>query len=289
MNPCGDFGNVFPLQVNQIAPEGIQLYQLFWTLGMLAFVIAFAGYRWIRFKDSVLMAAMGAGFIAFFNEGNLEFLVHVTQSANGRWPVFYEYGMPLPAFELTGYAAVFPLVAYIAYRYLIKGNGISTRGFWILFAAIAISDLLMEVPAVSQAHPLYKYQQPQVLSLMNFPLYNIWINSVSWVLGGVLLYWFEPVLKGWKRPLISLLPAFAMCIGWGILDVPIVCALNIKNMPVYGQYLLTLLSLSLSLLIIWALSSIVSTDSKLRWVLPWPLLKKEHTEMAAQRAYVLTH
>ncbi len=287
MNPsgCGDFGNVFPLQVNQIAPEGVQVYQLIWTLGICAIVIAYAAYRWARFKDTVLMALMGAGFLAFFNELNLEFLVHVTQSANARWPVYTTYGMPAPLFELTGYVAVFPLFAYIIYRNLIKG--MNMKGVWTIFILIAFSDVLMEAGVVSGAHPLYRYQPVQVLRILDFPLYNTWINSVAWTMSGVLVYWFEGLFKGLKRPLLSLLPAFAMCIGWGILDVPIVCALNIRNMPVYGQYLLNILSLVLALFMTYLMAIFVGMDSPARLLMPWPLTKKEKEQRAGKAEPVL--
>jgi hypothetical protein len=191
--------------------------------------------------------------------------------------VYYAYGMPIPAFELTGYLAVFPFVSYIAYRYLIKG--ISTRGFFFLWIGICLSDLLMELPATQQG--LYVYQPPQVFTLLNFPLYNIWVNGTSWLLGGVLMYFFEPVLKGWKRPLISFLPAISMSWGWGFLDVPIVCALNIAGMPVWGKWLLTATSFAFSILLVCAMNSIIAADSKLRWKLPYPLLAAESSVASA--------
>ncbi|MBA3036497.1 MAG: hypothetical protein FP814_08395 [Desulfobacterium sp.] len=267
-----DYGNLFPLQVNQLAPDFIQKYQIFWTSLMLVGIIAYAVYRLLRHKDSILLFTMGAGVIAFFNEGNLEVLVHVTQPANTMLPVFWNYGMPMGLGLGIGYVAVFPLVSYIAYRYLKKG--LSTRGFIILWAAIALSNLAMEVPGIALGEQ-YVYQPPQMLTILGFPVYNVWINATSWLFSGVLMYFFVPVLKGWKRPLISLLPFFAFAAGWGIMDVPIVCALNIAGMPAWGQWVLWFASLGLSIIILVTLHNMVTVTSKTRWKLPWATLDSE--------------
>lgn len=267
-----DYGNLFPLQVDQLAPDFIQKYQLIWTSVILVVVIAYAIYRLKRHKDPVLLSAMGAGIIAFFNEGNLEVLVHVTQPANAMMPVFWNYGMPMPLGLGIGYVAIFPVVSYIAYRYLKKG--LNTRGFIILWATIALSNMAMEIPGIAMGEQ-YVYQPPQMLTIMGFPLYNVWINATSWLFGGVLMYFFVPVLTGWKRPLISLLPFFAFSAGWGIMDVPIVCALNIAGMPAWGQWVLWFISLGLSILILITLHNIVTITSKSRWKLPWATLDSE--------------
>ncbi len=263
-----DYGNLFPLQVNQIAPHFIQVYQIIWTAVMLVGVIAYAIYRLNCHKDSILLFTMGAGVIAFFNEANLEVLVHVTQPANGMMPVYWTYGMPIPLYLLIGYTATFPLVSYIAYRYLKKG--LDTKSFILLWAAICLSNLAMEIPGVSMG--AYVYQPPQMLTVLGFPLYNIWINGTSWLFSGVLMYLFVPVLTGWKRPFISLLPFFAFSTGWGIMDVPIVCALNIAGMPVWGQWVLWSVSLGLSIVILITLHNMVTVTSKTRWKLPWATL-----------------
>ena len=273
-----DYGNLFPLQVDQLAPDFIQMYQLIWTSVILAGVIVYALYRRTRHKDAILLSTMGAGAIAFFNEGNLEVLVHVTQPANAMLPVFWNYGMPMGLGLGIGYVAVFPVVSYIAYRYLKKG--LTTRGFIILWAAIGLSNLAMEVPGIAMGEQ-YVYQPPQMLTIMGFPVYNIWINATSWLFSGVLMYFFVPVLTGWKRPLISLLPFFAFAAGWGIMDVPIVCALNIAGMPVWGQYVLWFVSLGLSLLILTTLHNMVTVSSKSRWRLPWATLDAEITAEAS--------
>ncbi len=288
MNPsgCGDYGNLFPLQVHQIAPPGIQAWMLGWTLTLCAVLLSYCFYRYIKFKDSVLLGTIGAGFFAFFNEANLEVLVHVTQSANGAFPVYYAYGMPVPLFELTGYLCVFPLTCYIGYRWMIKG--LSTKGMWILFLVICIADCAMEIPANSQG--LYVYQDPQLLKVGGFPLWNCWINSTAWVMGGVLIYFFEPYTRGWKRWILSFMPAIGMAFSWGFIDVPIVCALNMKfgptgqiPMPMWGMWALHILSFAFAILIMYPMIAIVAIDSKHRLKLPELLASEKAPALKAPK------
>ncbi|MFH2046413.1 MAG: hypothetical protein ABIK92_14830 [Pseudomonadota bacterium] len=278
-----DYGNIFPMQVDQLASDSIMIYQIVWMSAILAGIIAYGVYRTIRHKDPILLFTMGSGIIAFFNEGNLEVLVHVTMPVNSIMPVYQAYGIIMPFWMLIGYTAVFPLLSYIAYSYLKKG--LETKGFIILWVLFCLFDFVAEVPGVAMG--AYVYQPPQMLTFLGFPIYNMWINGTSWLLGGVLMYFFVPILTGWKRPLISLLPFFAFATGWGIIDVPIVIALNFAGMPAWGKWVLWFVSLGLSILIVVTLNSMVTTTSKTRWRLPWATLDAEIAAEASVTAPVL--
>lgn len=260
-----DYGNLFPLQVNQSVSYNAELFQIICSSVLLAAVIIYAIERLVRHRDSILLFTMCAGIIPFFNAGNIGVLLHITQPANSMLPVFRNYGMPVPLGFCIGYVAIFPLVSYIAYRFI--KNGIDTKGFITLWALLCLVDLLVEVPAVIAG--IYIYQPPQMLTIFGFPLYNVWINGTSWLLGGVMMYFFVPVLTDWRRPAISLLPFFGFAAGWGIMDVPIVLALNAEGMPSWGQWVLWLVSLGFSIIILSTLNSIIASDSDSRWELPW--------------------
>jgi hypothetical protein len=85
----------------------------------------------------------------------------------------------------------------------------------------------------------------------------------------------DPILKGWKRCLLSVLPCGGFAICWGISEIPVVCALNIANLPVWSMYLLMLVSLGLSLGIMKMIVSIFATDSLSRWTVPWKIYKDQ--------------
>ena len=57
--------------------------------------------------------------------------------------------------------------------------------------------------------------------------------------------------------------------AWGMCDIPIVCALNIAGMPVWGQWILMLVSLGISLLVTNTLVGIFAKDSETKWQIPW--------------------
>lgn len=108
-----------------------------------------------------------------------------------------------------------------------------------------------------------------MLRVFGYPAYNLWINATGWMFSGLLIMVFEPVLKGWKRLLLSVIPCLAFAMSWGMCDIPIVCALNIAGMPTWGQWVLMLVSLALALLVSHTLIQIFAKDSEQRWTIPW--------------------
>jgi len=260
-----DYGNLYPLQVDQLVPLEAAKGQLLITSLIFLGIIVYAIYRYWKLNDSVLMWMLGAGIIAFFNEGNLEVLVHVTQPANGLYPMFWNYGMPMPLGLGVGYWGIFTLATYIAYRFVV--TGLTKRGFWLLWVGIAASCLVMEIPGVASG--VYTYRGDQMLRIGGYPVYNLWINATGWLFSGLLIMVFEPVLKGWKRIALSLLPCAAFAMSWGVIDIPIVNALNIQGMPDWGKWALWVFSFVLSILFTGTLVEIFATDSKNRWTIPW--------------------
>jgi len=265
-----NYGNLFPLQVNQSIPYNMEIFLIICSSVILLSVIIYAIYRLKGHRDPVLLYTMGAGIFAFFNAGNLQVLLHVTQPSNVTYSVFRNYGMPVPLGPGIGYAAIFPLVSYIIYRYI--KNGVTKKGLITIWAVTCLADLLIGIPAVAAG--FYVYHAPQMLTLFGFPLYNIWINGTSIILGSVMMYFFVPVLTDWKLPAISFLPFFGFAAGWGIMDIPVVLALNSAGMPPWGQWVLLLVSLTFSVLILASLISMVATDSKSKWELPWEELNR---------------
>lgn len=267
----GDYGNLYPLQVDQLVPANAGMGQIIITSVVFLALIVFAIYRKVKHKESTLLWMMGAGILAFFNEGNLEVLVHVTQPANGQYPMFWNYGMPMPLGLGIGYWGIFTLTSYVAYRFL--KNGLTIKGFWKLWVGIAISCLIMEIPGVASG--AYVYRGEQLLRIGGYPVYNLWINATGWLFSGILIMVFEPILKGWKRLALSLLPGAAFAMSWGVIEIPIVCALNIHNMPLWSMWVLWFVSFGLSILFTKTLASIFASDSPRKWRIPWSTLNSE--------------
>jgi hypothetical protein len=63
--------------------------------------------------------------------------------------------------------------------------------------------------------------------------------------------------------------------AWGVIDIPIVCALNIHNMPLWGMWTLWFVSFGLSILFTNTLISMFAVDSKNKWTVPWATLDSE--------------
>ncbi len=260
-----DYGNLFPFQANQLAPHNAELLQIICGSLLLASVIIYAIYRLLRHRDSILMFTLCAGVIPFLNSGNTNVLIHITQPANSMLPLFSNFGMTMTLGSGIVYLAVFPAVSYAVYRLLKKG--VNTKEFFSIWGVLCLVDIIIELPSVTAG--LYIYQPPQMLTILGFPLYHIWINGTSWIFGGVIMYFFVPVLTDWRRPVISILPFFGYAAGWSIIAFPINLALNVASIPAWGQWTLWFLSFGFSMVVLTTLNSMISTDSGSRWELPW--------------------
>jgi len=264
------YGKLYPLQVDHIVDESAAWGQ-FWIMAVIfVLFVVFAIYRYAAKKDSVPFFMSAAGIIAFFNEGNYDVLVHLTQPANSINPVFWTFGQPMGIGFMVGYWGVFTLMTYLAYRFLSKG--LTKNKFWKLWGGIALACLLIEVPGVQMG--VYIYQGQQGLRIFGYPAYNLWINASGWLLSGLLITIMAPILKGWKRWLLSVLPCLGFAICWGICDIPVVCALNIANLPLWGFHLLLVISLGLSLMLMKMIVSMFAVDSEKRWTIPWEIYQK---------------
>ena len=118
---------------------------------------------------------------------------------------------------------------------------------------------------------VYTYQGEQMLRILGYPAYNLWINATGWLFAGLLIMIFEPTLKGGRRILLSVLPCLAFAMAWGMCDIPIVCALNIAGVPLWLKWVLMIVSLLLSLLVSHTLISCFAKDSEKRFIVPWDI------------------
>lgn len=263
------YGNLYPLQINHIVDESAAWGQ-FWIMAVVFVVfVGYAIYRYAVKKDFVPLFMSGSGIVAFFNEGNYDILVHLTQPANSLHPLFWTGGQPMGIGFMVGYWGVFTLMTYCAYLFVVKG--LTTKGFWMLWGGIAVACLVIEIPGVQMG--VYKYQGEQTIRVFGYPGYNLWINATGWLLSGLLIAILAPILKGWKRWLLSILPCCGFAICWGISAIPVFCALNIANLPLWGMYLLMVVSLGLAIMMMRMITSMFAVDSDRRWQIPWNYLK----------------
>lgn len=265
----GDYGNLYPFQTEQLVSESAGMGQIIIMAVIFAIFIIYSIYKAAAKKDTVPLFMSGAGLVALFNEGNYDVLVHLTQPSNALYPIYWNYGQPMPLGFDLGYLGVFTLMCYVAYV-VIKKNP-TQKGFRKLWIGIALACLIVEIPGVQMG--VYKYNRPQMLTILGYPAYNLWINATGWLFSGLLIVVFEPVLKGWKRLLMSLLPCLGFAMSWGMCAIPIYCALNIAGMPAWGQYVLMVVSLLLSMLVTHTLIEIFAKDSQNRWSIPWEIYK----------------
>lgn len=187
---------------------------LIWTLIWVA-----------RNRDAMPVFCMLGGFLAMFaNEPILDRLMLVWYPVNSPLITMTLYGTSMPLYLLIGYPWYVGLGAFVVHRAL-KG-GISSAGLWRIFAAIAVLDVIIELPSTLAGVHIYFGPQP------NFFQYGLSV-TIPFVMSAISLgcgfavHW---VLSSPKKPwtplaVIAIIPGSAVGILVGT-QWPVMLAQN---------------------------------------------------------------
>jgi hypothetical protein len=115
---------------------------------------------WVaRHRDPVPVYCMIGGFLAMLaNEPILDRLMLVWYPLNSPLITTDLYGTPMPLYLMIGYPWYVGLGAFVVHRAI--NNGISSSGLLRLFAAIAVLDVIIELPSTLTGVHIYFGPQP---------------------------------------------------------------------------------------------------------------------------------
>jgi hypothetical protein len=221
-------------------------------------------WRLAKQRDVIPLLAWFGGLIGSTNEGTIDLAGHLVWATN--YPVgvaYYNSGNGVPAFAPITYAFFVGLSSYYAYTRMKKG--LTVRGVFSVFIILSLVETALELPATMSG--AYRYDR-EFLEIGGMPLWAAWVNGFAYTLGGALLYLFVPAMKTWwQKGLVPLLIPFAHASSWAVILWPVYIALNWTGpsaIPAWGQTLLTLASLGLSIFGMYGVAGVVAVNSSLR-------------------------
>jgi hypothetical protein len=133
----------------------------------------------VRHRDPMPLYCMLGGFFAMFaNEPILDRLMLVWYPVNSPLITMDLYGTPMPLYLLIGYPWYVGLGAFVVHRALT--DGISSAGLWRIFGAIAVLDVIIELPSTLAGVHIYYGPQP------NFFQYGLSI-TIPFVMSAIAL------------------------------------------------------------------------------------------------------
>lgn len=125
------------------------------------------------------------------------------------WTLFTTYGMHEPIWIAAAYLAVYGGGALYVAEQLRRAPSERTvwRLYWVMVAVAIVAEI-----AYVKVFESYNYQDDQPFMVLGYPLFLGFINSMSALMAGIVIYRVQPLLQGGAKAALMAIPplAFAM-------------------------------------------------------------------------------
>ncbi|MBN9735647.1 MULTISPECIES: hypothetical protein [unclassified Pseudonocardia] len=209
-------------------------WSFFFIAGALAVFIAlpWAVTRLVKHRDTLPILIVGSGFLCSLLEPMLDLLGHL-RWANDLPVAFTNFGIDIPWLIPFCYAAFLGLESY--FIYVVFKHGVTVRQIMLMVFPIAImTDAVMETIGLNLG--VYEYYGYQPYSFLLFPYWWGFINAASFVTVALLIWYLEPLLKGWNRLAMLLVAPTGMMIAYFSAGWPHLLAHN-STLPEWARFI----------------------------------------------------
>ena len=231
----------------------------FFTLYAGAFLVIvaliWALYVGFKKKNWLPIILIGGGFLCSLCEPMLDFLGHLRWANDLPVYVFHNFGIDIPLLIPFCYAAFLGLEPY--FWYLVFKRGVTVKQTFLVFAVAGLTDAIMETPGLN-LH-VYEYYGVQPFTLLKFPYWWAFLNGLSFVLIGALIWYLEPRLKGWSRAWFLIVPPCGMMMAYFPAGWPHILALN-SELPEPLKWVATAITCALTLVVVRIIAYFVAVD-----------------------------
>lgn len=162
------------------------------------------------------------GFISGFSEAWLDNVVLVWWPSGQDLGFFDAMGRTVPIFVPIGYAWFCGGLLYFTARYYERGA--TARQVWGILGLVVIVDFI-GIGLPTWLGLLGFYGDPP-MNILGYPLWWAAIDGVDVILGGAVVYFLLPVLKGWKQLWLVLVPPVMIGLSAGAVGWPVSTAIN---------------------------------------------------------------
>jgi hypothetical protein len=190
------------------------------ALGLLVYALR----DWRRTGSPIGVVLMAGGALAYFNESVDDVLGLVHHPRPGQNVVLDTIGA-VPMWGLPTYIIFFGAIAFVFLRELERG-GFRPRLYWAGIAITFVVDLALEMPLLWADGGLYQYYGDTPMTIARFPLYWLLINTPGPLLCATILYAAPGYFRGWRAPLVVLVPFVADAACSIVAGLPIYTALH---------------------------------------------------------------
>ena len=245
--------------VDLVMPADAQLWMNILNWGLVAVVLVFALNYWRQHGSAIGIWLLLGGAFVTFNEPIVDILGKCWFPAIGSWPFIKAWGVTVPIHMVPVYMWYVGGQAFLCYA--LFRRGITQRGGYALYAGFGVANILLEVPGLNLATPMYSYFGNQPLVFMKFPLWWMFCNALMPMVIAGFVFRFEGLLQGARRVLIVPLSWMAAAATNGLVAAPIWVALNAEGSNMLWTHLAAALSLVMGLMVCRGLGVTVATDA----------------------------
>lgn len=242
--------------VDMVMPALAQTWMIYLNWIPVAIILFFALRHWQRSGSPIGVLFMLGGALTTLNEPVVDVLGKVWFPAIGSRALITAWGVSIPTYMLLVYAWYVGGQAFLAYRLYEKG--ISVKGVFRLYAALAVVNIALEMPGLQV--PMYSYYGNQPLVVFKFPLWWTFTNALMPMLLAGVAFRFAPLLQGIRALLVIPLCWMVAAATNGLIAAPVWLALN-SGASLEVAHLAALVSFCMGLMVCYGLSQTVASDA----------------------------
>lgn len=196
-----------------------------YALWAVTILLAIGAARELYRRRSPLgLVLLLGGAIALFNEPVDDILGLVWHPRIGQDTVLDTIG-PVPMWGLPTYIIFFGGIPWLLLREL-ERHEFTLRKFWAGVGLTFAADLLIELPLLQTNLYVYYAHGSVPMSIARFPLYWLMINTTGPILCAAILYAVPDYFRGYRAPLLLLLPIAADAACSIVVGLPVYSALH---------------------------------------------------------------
>lgn len=181
---------------------------------ILTFAIAAVVLLWVArmcHRERILWPAvvLVAGTATCLLEPMFDHLYGLWFPSEGQWHLFTAYGIHEPVWLAPAYLAIYGGGAVFIARQLQRTP--TRRVVWRFYWALVAVAMVAEIGYV-QILEVYNYQGNQPFEVLGYPLFLGFVNSMSALVAGILIYRLLPLLQGTAKLSLLLVSPIAFAV-----------------------------------------------------------------------------
>ncbi|MGB1906115.1 MAG: hypothetical protein ACPHN3_02215 [Spongiibacter sp.] len=224
-------------------------------IGAVIFVI-YALYLSKRHRSAVPLLLLLGSVLTLYLEPVVDLLGNAVHPQIAQYNVLTTNGHPVPLAVLVGYIWYFAALPLLCFD-KIRARTLKQNFVWKSYAAVVLTAALVEQIPLHFGVWVYYGYQPFKLGYM--PSWWFFVNTTAVIVPFLLTYALIPKLKGLKQiALVLIMPSGAFmghaAAGWPMYNALGTDTLNFPQWIIQGS---SLLSVLLSLLVVWVVMAII--------------------------------